>query len=292
MGLSLWLLATLTFFMMKVFPGSPFDEEISLHPSVQQQIEIQYGLHQPIGKQYFTFLQGLLEGRFGVSQFFSGKDARDVIVQTFPVTLRIASMALALALMAALVLALVAHQWSWGYSLYEAVTLVFLSAPILLAGPLLIYLFGFHLNWLPVALLESPAAYVLPVLAVAMRPTASLARLLYTSLQDNLKNDYLRTAKAMGHSDLHILLKLNLRNSLIPMVAYLGPLAAVLLTGSTMVEIVFAIPGLGSQFVEAVLNRDSSMVIGLTLFYGFFILSFQLVVDLVMAGLDPRLRSQ
>jgi oligopeptide transport system permease protein len=290
MGLSLWLLATLTFFMMKVFPGSPFDDEISLHPSVQKQVEAQYGLNEPIQTQYLVFLKGLVHGNFGVSQFFVGKEAREVIVRTFPTTLKISSLALGLAMISALFLALVAHIGARGYVIYETITLILLSTPLLLAGPLLIYLLGFRLNFLPVALLESPASYVLPVFAVAMRPTASLARLLYTALQDNQQSDYLRTAKAMGHSELRILLKMNMRNSLIPVLAYLGPLAALLLTGSTMVEIVFAIPGLGSQFVEAVLNRDSSMVIGLTIFYGFFILFFQLIVDLGMAWLDPRLR--
>lgn len=290
--LSLLVLVTLTFFLMKVFPGSPFDEEATLHPSVQLQLNQQYGLQYSWGEQYFYFFKQLVQGNLGVSQFYPGRDASEVILRYFPVTARLAILALAVAIVAALTLALWAIQSAWGYFVYQAVTLVFLSAPLLLAGPLLIYLLGFKFNLLPVALLEGPFSYIMPVLLIAMRPVASLSRLLFTSLQENLSSEYLRTARAFGFSETSILIRKNLRAALIPFVAHLGPLAALLLAGSVMVEIIFAIPGLGSQFVESVLNRDTTMVIGLTLFYGFFILGFQVVVDLAIGILDPRVRQQ
>ena len=289
--LSLWLLATITFFLMRAFPGSPFDDEVTLHPDVRAQLERQYDLGKSASEQYLKFLGGLVQGNFGTSQFFAGQDAKDIILHTFPVTLTLALGALLLAILAGALLSFWAVLSRPGYLAYEVITLSFLSTPILLAGPLLILVFGFRLNILPVALLESPLSYILPIIAVSLRPMASISRLLYTNLSDNHREDFLRTSRALGFSEVQILLKWNLRNSLVPLLAYLGPLAAVLMAGSTMVEVVFGIPGLGSQFVESVLNRDSSMVIGLTLFYGFFILIFQLVVDVLVAVLDPRVRA-
>ncbi len=286
--LSLWLLATITFLLMKCFPGSPFDDEVTLHPDVRAQLEKQYGLDLPVAEQYFVFLETLAEGHFGVSQFFVGQDSKDVIIKTFPTTLLISFLALLLALLVGIGLSIFAMLSRSGYFIYEAVTLSLLSTPILLVAPLMIYFFGFKMNLFPVALLESPLSYVLPVVAVSLRPMASLARLFYTTLIDNNSADFLRTVRSQGFSEIKILLKWNFRNSMIPALAFLGPLAAVLLAGSTMVEVVFAIPGLGSQFVESVLNRDASMVIGLTLFYGFFIIFFQIVVDFLMAIIDPR----
>lgn len=289
--ISMWALATLTFVLLKIFPGSPYDEEISMHPSVQRQIENYYHLQQSSLQQYLQFMQHLVRGEFGSSQFFAGREAREVILQYFPTTATLSFFALTLAIVGALILALGSELSAWGRSVYQVVTNVFISLPLLLAGPLFIYLLGFHWDLLPVALLERPSSYILPVVVIAIKPMASLARLLQGSLHENAKQDYLRTARAFGFSPVAVLLKFNLRNALVPFVAYLGPLAALLLAGSTMVEVIFALPGLGSQFVEAVLNRDSAMVMGLTLFYGFFVFFFQMVVDLLLIILDPRLRS-
>lgn len=289
---SLWLLATITFFLMKFFPGSPFDDEVTLHPNVREQLERQYGLDQPWAHQYLVFVKTLVRGEFGASQFFAGQEARQVILKTFPVTLKISFLALIIALLGGFQIGFFAMLSKTGYLLYELMTLSLLSTPILLVAPLMIYIFSFQLNLLPVALLDGPTSYILPVLAVSLRPLAALARLFYTSMSDNNMSDFLRTARAQGFSERSILLKWNFRNSLMPVLSYLGPLSATLLAGSTMVEVVFAIPGLGTQFVEAVLNRDASMVIGLTLFYGFFVLIFQMIIDMLVAWIDPRTRAQ
>lgn len=197
-------------------------------------------------------------------------------------------MAITLAIFCAFLLAFAGHYNRFGKRIFEFSTITLLSTPILLLGPLMIYLFGFYFDLLPVALLEKPSSYILPVLILSLKPMSSLARLLYYSINENLNLEFVLTHKSFGFSDFRIYAKYVLKNSIIPFVSYLGPLCAVMLTGSTMVEIIFALPGLGTQFVEATLNRDSSLVVGLTLFFGFFVLIFQCLVDLTVWVLDPR----
>lgn len=290
-ALSLLVLVTLTFFLLKLFPGSPFDEEISLHPSVQEQVEKNYGLQQSWVKQYIVYTGQLLQGHLGVSQFFKDKTVESVLRAHLPTTLILTLSSLVFSSVVAVLLAMMARFSVVGFVLYETLSLFFLSVPTLLAGPLLIYLFGFYWNLLPVALLEGPSSYVLPILVLSFKPIASLTRLLEVQLSENSRSDDLRTMEGLGVSKLRLLLKYNLKKSLIPFVSYWGGLAGIMLGGSAMVEIIFSIPGMGSQFIEAVLNRDTSLVIGLTLSYGFFIFIFQFLVDLLLPLLDPRLRS-
>lgn len=288
--ISLFVLTSLTFFLLKFFPGSPFDEEISLHPSVQQQIESLYRLHQSWWQQYLSYFSQLLQGHLGVSQFFQDKSVESVLAGHLPVTLALSALTLCFSSVVAILLAIFSRLSQVGKWTHELVSLFFLSVPTLLAGPLLIYLFGFYWNLLPVALLEMPSSYILPVLVLSLKPIASLARLLEIQLSENARLDDLKMMEGLGVSRLRLLLKYNLKKSIIPFVSYWGGLAGVMLGGSAMVEIVFSIPGMGSQFIEAVLNRDTSLVIGLTLFYGFFIFAFQLLVDIVLPFFDPRMR--
>lgn len=289
---SLWLLASISFFLLQIFPGSPFDDEISLHPSVVEQINRTYGLDKSTISQYTQFLLALGQGNFGASQFYQGKQAGDIILNFFPTTLILSSLSLAFALCVGVALALLSELNRIGYLIYESLTLLLLSMPLLLLGPLLIYIFAFYFNLLPAALLEDPSSYILPVVVLSLKPLSSIARIFRTSLMQVKMTDYNRTRRAFGFSEANILFKSTLRNSLIPLISYLGPLAALMLTGSTMVEIVFAIPGMGTQFIDAALNRDASLVIGLTLFYGFFIFIFQWVVDVLISILDPRVQLQ
>jgi oligopeptide transport system permease protein len=288
--ISLFVLVTLTFVLLKLFPGSPFDDEVSLHPSVQEQIENTYGLHQTSLQQYFYYIGSLLHGHFGVSQFFQDKSVESVLKGHLPTTFYLSVLSLLLSSAVAVCMAVVARLSQVGLVAYELSSLFLLSVPTLLAGPLLIYFFGFYWNLLPVALLERPTSYLLPVLVLSLKPTASLSRLLEAQLRENSTLDDLRMMEGLGVSKLRLLLKYNLKKSLIPFVSYWGGLAGVMLGGSAVVEIVFSIPGMGSQFIEAVLNRDTSLVIGLTLVYGFSIFTFQLLVDLTLPLLDPRLR--
>jgi oligopeptide transport system permease protein len=285
---SLWLLATITFFLMKVFPGSPFDDEIQLHPTVLEKVEKAYGLQENTIVQYFIFLKNLSLGQFGSSQVFLEKDAKEVILEHFPVTLSLAVLSFITSFLIGTFIALSSFYSRLTEKFYDSLTLILVSIPIVLAGPALIYFFGIYLQWLPVALLEEGKSYILPVLIISLRPISSIARILKNSLQESLSADYSRTLRSFGFSQNYILFKSAFKNSLIPLLAYLGPLCAGLLAGSTVVEILFAIPGLGTQFVEAALNRDASMVLGLTVFYGFFIYIFQWLVDLLILVVDPR----
>lgn len=287
---SLWILLTLTFLLLRFFPGSPFDEEVSLHPSVQAQIEATYHLHRPVYEQYFHYMNDLIHGNLGVSQFFAGKTVSSIILAYVPNTLILNFLALTLAFVVAVLLALWGLQEHRGArGSFEAITLCLLSMPTLLAGPILILVFGHWLNLFPVALLEQPSSYVLPVIVLAIKPIASLSRLLESSLRQNSVGDDLRTMKAMGVSPWRILTKYNLKKSLVPAFSFFGGLAAVMMGGSAIIEIIFALPGMGSQFIEAVMNRDSSLVLGLTLCYGSFILVFQCLIDLTLPLLDPRI---
>jgi oligopeptide transport system permease protein len=190
----------------------------------------------------------------------------------------------------ALSMALVGITSRWGEKIVQFVTLIGISLPTLFVGPLIIYLFGFYLGWFPVALLEGPMSYVLPIIVIALRPASSVSRILFSSLKNNLKSDDLRTARSFGISEMRIALKYNLRKSIIPAASYLLGTTGAMMGGALMVEILFALPGLGSRFLDAVLNRDASLVIGLTLSYGIFIFLFQMLTDILVILLDPRIK--
>jgi oligopeptide transport system permease protein len=287
--LSLWVLVTLTFILLRYFPGSPFDDEITLHPSVQMQIQQTYGLGSSVLSQYFNFLGGLLVGDWGVSQFFSGKTVASILQTYLPKTALVTFLSLSLAIVFSLVLALGAQISQTGRWIFQYVSLICLSVPTLLTGPLFILLFGFYWNLLPVALLEHPSSYILPVFVLSLKVMASLSRILESSLRENSFQDDLRTMKSLGVSSWKILRKYNFKKAVIPTISYIGGIAGSMMGGTAMVEVIFALPGLGTQFIEAVVNRDSSLVLGLTLSYGFFIIFFQFLVDLILPVLDPRL---
>lgn len=287
---SMWALLTLTFVLLQLFPGSPYDDEIQLHPTVQEQVRASLGLDQSPWQQYLTYSSHVLRGDLGVSQIYKGRTVQDIIALHFPATLQLTSCALVLALFLSVGGTLLAQSWSAAGRIFQIVVISILSLPTLFIGPLLILVFGVQLQWFPTALLTTPISYVLPVFLLSLRPAAGLARLLWSSMEEARQTMDIQFLRGLGVSEPRLRMKYVLKKSTVPFLSYLAYVSSGLLAGSAVVEVLFAIQGMGSQFVDAVLNRDATVVIGLTLFYGFFVMLFQFVFECAVVALDPRLR--
>ncbi|MFS4460759.1 ABC transporter permease [Bdellovibrio sp. HCB2-146] len=272
---SLAVLATLLFLLLRLLPGGPFDLERTLDPSVQKNLSESWGIHN------------LTDSMIRPDQSVFG-----IILQGLSNTLSLNLMALFIVLMGSLGMSLlvVRYRGGWFEQLINQMLIVFVSLPSLFWGPFLIYLFAFYFDLLPVALLNSPASYILPVLTLSIRPFATLVRLLQTSLLTNIQQDYARTAIAKGLTSWEVLVKHVLRNSSMAFLSYLGPLTVSLVSGSFLVEILFAIPGLGTEFVQAINDRDYTVIAGITLFYGCLLLSLNTLIEIVQRNIDPRLK--
>lgn len=291
---SLGFLATLTFFLLRLLPGGPFDDDAALNPLVRERLQEHWGTSQNFFWQILDYLAALCRGDLGISMVRPDQSVLDIILQGLAKTFLLNSLALFVVVLGALALATSAIYWkdTWFEKSVDQLMVVLLSLPSLFWGPLLIYLFGFYWDLLPVALLEGPEYYILPVLTLSARPIASLVRLLKGSLEDNLSQDYVRTAKAKGLSAGAVLFKHILRNSWMPFLSYFGPLLVGLLSGSFLVEMLFAVPGLGTEFIQALNDRDYTVIVGLTLFYGSLLMTINTLLDLLMRQADPRLREQ
>lgn len=290
-ALTLIALAAFCFVLLKALPGGPFDDEEIRSPEVRARLESQWGLSQGLGAQIGAYFGGLLSGDLGRSMLERDKTVASVLKDGFSRTLSLNLIALVVILFAGFSLAVISESSSErARAMLDALTTALISLPSLFLGPLLIWAFAMKLDLLPIAFLDSPAHYILPVLTLAMRPSAYLCRLVSASLAEAKKADYMRTAMAKGLSLRQALWRHGLRNSLVPILGYLAPLIVGLLSGSFMVEILFSINGLGRAFVDALSIRDYPIVMGLTLFYGFLLIIASLSLDLVMKLVDPRLR--
>lgn len=289
---SLVLLATLTFLLLKFLPGAPFDDERLLHPSVHARLTEQWHLNDSWYLQAGAYIKSLAVGDLGVSMARPERRVAEIILQGARNTLTLNLIALALVITGSFAVALVAMRFRHTKfeTFLDQVIIALVALPSLFWGPLLIYLLGFKLDLLPVALLTTPAHYVLPILTLSARPLAALTRLLKDSLVSNESYDYVRTAKAKGISSWRILTHHVLRNSLIPYLSYLGPLIVSVLSGSVLVEMLFAIPGLGTEFLSALNDRDYTLIAGLTCSYGFLLILINSVLDIAVRWVDPRLR--
>jgi oligopeptide transport system permease protein len=291
---SLAVLVALSFLLLKVLPGGPFDSEAALHPTVKAALSEQWGLQDSTLTQSFKYLGSLLQGDLGVSMAHPDQRVSGIIANSFGNTLSLNLITLVLVIVGAFSLALFSQRYDGGWieKGVDQLMITFISLPSLFWGPLLIYLFGFYFDLLPTAFLSEPKNYILPVLTLGVRPLASLVRILKTSLKNNYDMDYVRTAKSKGVEEWDILLRHVLRNSLIPFLSYLGPLLVGLLSGSFLVEMLFAIPGLGGQFIMALSDRDYTLIVGLTLFYGAMLILVNSFIDVLMRAADPRMRDE
>lgn len=286
----LWAVITITFGLMHAIPGGPFTQEKKLPPAVMATVEARYHLDEPLWDQYVDYVRHAAVLDLGPSYKYPGKTVNDIIAETLPVSAELGLISLLLAIGAG-ILAGMAAAWyknTWvDYGMMIGATLG-VSVPSFILAAVLIQLFAFTWPVLPAALWKGPAYVILPALALAAQPTAFIMRLTRSSLVDALGQDYIRTARSRGIGPWSLLYRHALRNALLPVVSYIGPLAA-LMTGSFIVETIFAIPGLGRHFVTSIYNRDYTVILGITIFYSFLIMMMNLLVDIIYPLLDPRI---
>lgn len=291
---TLLVLLTLAFFMMRLAPGGPFDSEKSLPPEIQANLDRKYHLDEPLLQQYLRYLGDLLRGDLGPSFQYRDYTVNELIATGFPVSARLGMAALMLALLAGIALGTLAalHQNRPADHAVMALAMTGISVPNFVLAPLLILLFAVHLGWLPAGGWNGGQwrNLVLPVIALALPLVAYIARLTRGSMIEVLRGDAIRTARAKGLPERVVILRHALKPALLPVISFLGPAAAGVLTGSVVVEQIFGIPGLGRFFVQGALNRDYTLVLGVVIFYGALIVLFNFVVDLLYAALDPRVR--
>ncbi len=288
----LWVVATLTFALLRFLPGGPFDKERSLPPEIMRNLERRYALDGTLREQYVDYLVRLVHGDLGPSYKYVGRDVADILADAVPVSLALGAAAFALAVVGGIGLGLAAGARR-DTAVDRAValgSLVGVSAPSFVIGAGLILVFGLGLGWLPAGLWEGPLYAVLPACTLAALPMAYAAQLTRAQVVAVMDQDYVRTARALGVPEARVRRRHVLRNALLAVMTYFGPLLAILLTGSFVVERIFAVPGMGRFFVTAVTNRDYPLVLGVTLVYAVLVVVANLVVDLAYAWLDPRIR--
>jgi oligopeptide transport system permease protein len=286
---------TVTFFLMRAAPGGPFDSEQQLSPVVEAQMRERYGLDQPLLTQYGRFLGGVVQGDFGPSYKYKDFSVAELIRDGLPVSATLGILALLLAVFLGVPLGMVAglHQNKPLDSAIMTVSMIGIAVPPFVMAPLLALLFGIVLHWLPVGGWNDGhlANLILPVITLALPQLAAIARLTRGSVLEVLRQNYIRTARAKGLPWRTILRRHALKPTLMPVISYLGPAAAGLLTGSVVVEVVFGLPGIGRYFVGAALNRDYTLVLGVVITYAALLILFNLLVDIAYGWLDPRVRA-
>ena len=288
----LFILATVTFFMMRLAPGGPFATEKQASKEVRARMDAHYGLDKPLFHQYLLQMKHLLQGDLGPSFKYPSRTVNEIIAQAFPVSaelgLEALMVALFLGLMAGLAAALKQNTF-WDH-FPMSLAMIGLCVPTFVMGPLLISVFALHLDWCNAAGWFLPRDRVLPALTLGAYYAAYVARLSRGGLLEVLRQDFIRTAQAKGAGPARILFRHALRGGMLPVVSFLGPAIAGLLTGSFVVETIFSIPGLGRFFVTAAFNRDYFMIMGAVLFYAVFVISMNLVVDIFLVWMNPKLR--
>ena len=290
---TLWLVATATFVLLRIAPGGPFDDEKPVSPEIKAQIEAHYGLDEPLLVQYFQFFGNILRGDLGPSYKYAGWDVQEIIAQSFPVSLELGLWALLLALIIGIPIGSIAalrHKKSTE-NILMGIAAVGICLPSFVIAPILILVFSLLLDWFNPIGWVSASDRVLPVLSLSLLYVAYIARLSRGGMLDVLQQDYIRTARAKGITSWLIIVRHALRTALLPVLSYIGPTAAGLISGSFVVETIFFIPGLGPFFVNAALNRDYTMVMGTVLFYAVLIILFNLIVDLIQMWMQPRTRN-
>jgi oligopeptide transport system permease protein len=288
----LLIVASITFALLRFLPGGPFEREKALPPEILRNIEARYHLDEPLGRQYLRYLADLARGDLGPSYKYVGRDVSQILGEALPVSLLLGAVAFVLACVFGVAMGLLAAVWR-GSAADRGIMLLALfgvSMPSFVLAAVLVLGVGLGLGWLPAALWEGPLYAVLPAITLAALPTAYVAQLTRTSVIEVIDLDHVRTARAKGLSEMRVRLRHVLRNALLAVVTYFGPLLAMLLTGSFVVEQIFAIPGIGRFFVTAVTNRDYPLVMGVTLLYAVLVVAANLAVALLYGWLDPRIR--
>ncbi|CDG01972.1 Putative Oligopeptide transport system permease protein OppB [Clostridium chauvoei JF4335] len=274
-----------------MMPGGPFNTD-KMTPEIKANLNAKYGLDKPIGEQYTIYMKNLLKGDFGESMIFKGRQVKNTIKYSAPKSAKVGAVAILVSLAVGVCLGIISalNAGKWPDRLCMILATLGITIPSFVIGAVLIYIFTVKLKLLPATGLSSWKNYVMPVIALSLSSMAFITRLTRSKLIDVLKSDYIRTAKAKGLSGRTVIFKHALRNSLIPIVTYLGPLVAGVLTGSFVIEKIFLIPGLGNEFTLTVLNRDYSALLGVLVFYSTLIVVANLIVDILYVIIDPRIK--
>ncbi len=289
----LWIVATLTFLLMHIVPGGPFDRERRLPPEVMANIAAKYHLDEPWLSQYFRYLKGIAQGDLGPSYKYIDRSVQEVVRDTLPTSILLGFLALLFSLAVSFPLGICAAYFRNGWLDRSCMFIATLgiSLPHFILGALLIWFFSLSLGWFQAGRWDQMSSVVLPTVTLGAAPAAYLSYLVRSTLLETLGEDFIRTARAKGIKESLVLFKHALANSLIPTLTVLGPLTAALLTGSFVVEYVFAIPGMGRFFITAVTDRDYPLIMGVTLVYTGLLVSANLLVDLCYSWIDPRIKS-
>jgi len=290
----LWVVATLTFVLLRLTPGGPFDRERKLPPEVVANLEAKYHLDETFPKQYLRYLTGIVQGDLGPSYKYLDRGVNDIIRDTLPTSALLGALAIAFALAVSVPVGLFAAYYR-GSSIDRWLMIwasIGISVPHFILGAVLIWALALQLNWFHAGRWDAFSSAVLPTITLGAAPAAYLSALLRSSLIETLREDFIRTARAKGITEAGVLFKHALSQSLIPMLTVMGPLTATLLTGSFVVEYVFAIPGMGRFFITAVTDRDYPLIMGVTLIYTALLVSANFIVDLLYGFVDPRIRTQ
>lgn len=288
---TVWAVATITFFLMNLVPGGPFMSEKALSPAAQAALEAKYGLDKPLGEQYITYITDALHGDFGDSLKQRGRTVSSIIATKFPVSARVGGIAVLVALCMGVPLGCIAayRRGKFLDNLISVVSTCGIAVPSFVICTVLMYFLGVRLKWLPTLGLTSWKHYIMPVASLAFYPTAYIMRLMRSSMLDVLGQDYMRTAKAKGLSQQVSIFKHALRNAILPVVTYVGPMIAYTLVGSFIVEKIFTIPGLGGQFISSISARDYTVIMGTTIFLATLMIVMNVIVDIVYKIIDPRI---
>ena len=291
---TLFVIATLTFFMTRMAPGGPFDSEKNIPDEIKEKLEAHFGLDKPLHEQFILYISNLLQGDLGPSFKYMGWEVSELIAKAFPVSAQLGIFSLCIALLLGLpagIIAALRKNSSYDYFLMISAMLG-ICLPTFVLGPLLILIFSSWLGWLPPLGWYSFSDMILPSLTLGLFYAAYIARLTRAGMLETLNQDYIRTARAKGASPIRVVLCHALKGGLLPVVTFLGPAFAGLISGSFIIESIFFIPGLGRFFVTAAFNRDYTMVLGTVLFYACLIILLNLVVDIIQASLDPKSREK
>jgi len=292
--LSVFLVITLSFFLMKIIPGDPFLNDNIIPEEILSALKAHYGLDKPLWTQYIHYLNHLLHGDLGPSYIYLGRKVHQFILESFPISFMLGLQSLSIAIFFGLILGTLAAHYhnKWQDNLIMSLASISIAIPSFLLATLLQYLFAIKLQLVPVARWTGLGSSILPAIALAATPTAFIVRLIRSNMIDVIHQNYLITAKAKGLSSFHIIAHHGLRNAIMPVISYLGPISSQILIGSFVIEKIFSIPGLGQWLVLSISNRDYPMILGISLFYATLLIIIMFIVDLLYVMIDPRLRTR
>ena len=292
MILTLFLVATITFFLMKMMPGSPYANEAKMTATQKAIMNKQYGLDKPVIEQYITYLAGAAHGDFGISFQYSNQPVSSLIGARLGASAQLGMQALVVGVILGIIIGSIAamNQGTWIDSTATIVSIIGKSVPNFVLAVLLQYYIGLKLGWFPIAGWGEAAQTIMPTIALSVGPLAETARFIRTEMVDTLSSDYVELGKAKGLSRIEVIRKHTLRNSMIPLVTLIGPYAVALMTGSMVIENIFNIPGIGEQFTKSILTNDYPTIMGVSMVYCFGLVVILLLTDIVYSLIDPRIR--